>query len=181
MSEAAAVAVPSPVKKGKKKPAAKKPAAHPKYGEMVASAIVALAEKKGSSRQAIAKFIKSNNKVADNCDIHIKSALKREVGSGHLKQVKGTGASGSFKLGEVKKPKKLVVKKKKPAGKKSKKPSAAKKPAKKPAAAKKAKKPAAPKKKAAAKKPAAKKAKKPAPKKAKKAVQSKKKAAPKKK
>ena len=147
------------------KPKARKPvkkvADHPTYLEMIITSIAALKERKGSSRQAILKHIVANYKVKDNASTHVKQALKRGVASGALKQVKGTGASGSFKLADNIGKKKAAAKK--PAAKKAKKP-AAKKPA-----AKKAKKPAAKKakkaKKVAAKKPAAKKAKKPAAKK----------------
>lgn len=157
-----------------KKPAPKKPAEHPTYAEMIVAAITALKERNGSSRQAISKYIKANYKVGDNADVHLKIALRRGVTSKKLKQPKGTGASGSFKVGEspkVAKPKKLVKKPaaKKPAAKKAtpvKKKSAAskkkstpkKKTVKKPAAKKSAKKPVA-------KKPAAKKATKKTPKK----------------
>ena len=159
-----------------KKPAPKKPAEHPKYIDMIKAAITALKERTGSSRQAIVKYIKTNYKVVDNCDVHVKLALKRGVTAGVLSQPKGTGASGSFKVVKKEEPKKKPAKKpaakkpaakkptaKKPAAKKStpkkkaaakKKPSSAKKAVKKPAAKKPAKKPA---KKAAAKKPAAKK------------------------
>ena len=157
-------------KKVKKVTAPKKPAEHPKYVEMIVAAVTTLKERGGSSRQAILKYIKANYKVGDNCDTHVKLALKRAVVATTLKQVKGTGASGSFKLGEkpkVAKPKKVAAKK--PAAKKA----AAKKPAKKATPAKKkAAKKSTPKKKVAAKKvtkkPAAKKpvAKKPAAKKA---------------
>ena len=161
-----------------KKAAAKKPAEHPKYIEMIVAAITALKERTGSSRQAIAKYIKANYKVGDGADTHIKMALKRGVASGALAQPKGTGASGSFKVVKKAEPKKKKPAAKKPAAKKpaAKKPAAKKStpkkkpaakkskstPKKKPAAkkassAKKAKKPA---KKAAAKKPAAKKVKK---------------------
>lgn len=133
----------------KKKAAPKKPADHPKYIDMITAAIAALKERTGSSRQAIVKYIKANYKVGDNCDVHVKMALKRGVASGALAQPKGTGASGSFKVVKKAEPKK------KPAGKKP----AAKKPAKKPAA----KKPAA---KKAAKKSTTPKKKKPATKKA---------------
>merc|ERR1712050_69357 len=145
------------------KKAAKKPAEHPKYQEMIASAITALKERTGSSRQAIVKYIKAHYKVGDNVGTHVKLALKRGVVSGLLSQVKGAGASGSFKLVKKAEQKKKA---KKPAGKKP----AAKKPAAKKAGKKPAKKAAkkTPKKKGAAKKPAAKKpaAKKPAAKKA---------------
>lgn len=118
----------------KKKPATKKPAAHPKYQDMIVTAITVLKERNGSSRQAISKYIKANNKVGDNSDVHLKMALKRGVASGLLRQVKGTGASGSFKVvaTKVEKPKKQVVKKaptKKPASSSSSKKPATKKPA----------------------------------------------------
>lgn len=145
-------------KKGQKKSAAK-PAAHPKYSEMIAAAIVALKERNGSSRQAISKYIKANYKVLDGADVHIKMALKRGVASGALLQPKGTGASGSFKVAKKEPAKKKPVAKK-PAVKKAtaKKPAAKKTPKKKPAkkTTPKKKKPAA-KKKPASKKPAAKK------------------------
>jgi hypothetical protein len=51
----------------------------------------------------VLKYIKATFKVKDNADVYVKMALKRGVTSGALIQVKGTGASGSFK---VKKPKK---------------------------------------------------------------------------
>ena len=157
--------LPSPEKKAKKVPAKKaapkKPADHPKYGEMIAACITSLKERSGSSRQAILKYIQANYKVGDSASTHCKLALRRGVASGQLKQVKGTGASGSFKLAEKpKKPKKKVAANT-PAVKKAKKPAAKQPAAKNPAAA--AKKPAAkaakkPVKKAGKKKAAAKKA-----------------------
>ena len=72
--------------------------AHPKYSEMIAAAITALKERTGSSRQAILKYISANYKVGDNAGVHVKLALKKGVASGALKQVKGAGASGSFKV-----------------------------------------------------------------------------------
>merc|ERR1711942_317510 len=162
----AAPAAPAPVKVVKEKKAAKpkKATTHPSYNAMIKEAIAALKEKGGSSRQAILKYIIKTHKIkADNVSgAQLKLALKRGVASGDLKQSKGTGASGSFKLGVVKKaekPKKKVVKPKKAAAKSPKK-------AKKPKVAKPAKKAAkSPKK---AKKPAAKKAAKPKAKAAKK-------------
>ena len=108
-----------------KKSAPKKPAEHPKYIDMVCAAITSLKERNGSSRQAIAKYIKANYKVGDNSDVHLKMCLKRAVASNHLKQTKGAGASGSFKVGDAAKaaakPKKAAKKPaaKKPAAKKS--------------------------------------------------------------
>ena len=164
MSDTAAPGV-----KKAKKPA--KPADHPPYAAMVADAIKGLGNKKGSSRQAILKYVVANNKVdAARAALLVRLTLARMVASKKVIAAAAAGkkGAGSFKLGaELKKPR--VVKKakaKKPAvkkPKKSKKPSA-KKVAKKPAAKKVAKKPAA--KKSSAKKPAVKKAAKPAAKKA---------------
>ena len=191
MSDAAAA--PAPAKKVVKKP--KKVADHPPVATMVMDAVAGLKDRKGSSLAAIKKYIAANNKVdVAKLAPFIRRFLKKAVADGKLVQPKGTGASGSFKMGakpkEEKKPKKAA---KKPAAKKekkAKKPKTPKKPkakkatkspkkatkkatkspkkaTKKPAAKKPAaKKPAA--KKPAAKKPAAKKpaAKKPAAKKA---------------
>merc|ERR1712002_1189942 len=152
---AKAAAAPKAVKA--KKPAAKP--THPKYSEMIAAAVAALKERTGSSRQAILKYIIAHNKVGDEkvAAVHLKLALKRGVASGALKQVKGVGASGSFKLVKAEKPaakpKKAAPKKtaaKKPSAKKT----ATKKAAKKPVAKKAVKKPA----KKVVKKPVAKKA-----------------------
>ncbi|XP_062608939.1 histone H1-delta-like [Saccostrea cucullata] len=149
----------TPKKKTASKP--KKPADHPKYLDMVVTAIKALKERKGSSRQAIVKYVQSNNKVGEDTakvNTRVKVALRNGVKSGALKQTKGVGAQGRFSLGEkkagVKKPK-AAKKPKSPAKKpKVKKPKAAKKPA----GEKKAKKPkkASPKKVKAAKPKAAK-------------------------
>lgn len=160
-----------------KKKAAKK-ATHPKYIEMILNGITSLKDKKGSSRVAILKFISTEYKVGDNPNAvnnQLKLALKKGVADGVLTQVKGSGASGSFKVAKsapkLKSPKKKAAKKvvkpkvakkagvKKPAAKK-----ATKKPAAKKSPKKAAKKPAA--KKPAAKKPAAKKTSKPKVKKA---------------
>merc|ERR1719397_1129978 len=128
-----------------------KPAAHPPYANMIVAAIKALKEKKGSSRQAILKYVVANNKVdAAKAGVRVKLALRKLVAA---KKVVAAAAAGKKGAGSFKLPAK-EPKAKKPAAKKAKKPKAAKKPA-----AKKAKKPA---KKAAkpkaAKKPAAKKA-----------------------
>ena len=176
----------APAKTPKKKVVKpKKPAAHPKYSEMIKQAVSALKERGGSSRQVVLKYIVKNFNVGKDEKVvnsHLKMALRAGVKNGSLKQAKGTGAAGSFRLGDAakkadkpkkkpaakkpaaKKPKAKKAVKKPKADKKTAKPkkAAAKKPAKSPKKA--AKKPAA--KKPAAKKPAAKKtAKKPAAKK----------------
>ena len=85
----------SPKKKVAAKP--KKPAAHPKYSEMVGKAIAALKERGGSSRQAILKYIMANfnvGKDAKTVNVHLKLSLRAGVKNKSLKQSKGTGASG---------------------------------------------------------------------------------------
>ena len=153
-----------------KKTATKKPADHPTFAVMIAAAIAELKERKGSSRQAIEKYIAANYKVGPKYTGPMKQALKKGVEKGTLVQTKGVGASGSFKIAKpepekkpaVKKPAKKTTKpaakkvaKKAPAKKTVAKKTAAKKPAAKKATATKkapAKKAASPKKKAPAKK-----------------------------
>merc|ERR1711915_809766 len=107
----------------------KVPVDHPKYIDMIVSAIESLKERTGSSRQAILKYICANYKVDPNkAVVHVRMALKRGVEAGTIKTAKESGkGAGSFKLGEkAVKPKKPVSKKlidKKPAPKKAKKPS----------------------------------------------------------
>merc|ERR1711971_1385052 len=63
---------------GKAKKAAK-PAAHPPYASMIAAAIKGLKDKKGSSRQAILKYIVANNKVdAAKAGVRVKLALRND-------------------------------------------------------------------------------------------------------
>ena len=163
-----------------KKTATKKPADHPTFAVMIAAAIAELKERKGSSRQAIEKYVAANYKVGPKYTGPLKQALKKGVEKGTLVQTKGVGASGSFKIAKpepekkpaVKKPaaKKAATKKvtkKTPTKKAPAKKTTTKKPAAKKAAPKKApaKKAASPKKKAPAKKAAGKVTKKAAPKK----------------
>lgn len=144
-----------------KKITIKKVAKHPTYAVMIASALTALKERKGSSKIAIEKFIRANYEVAETANGPLKLALKRGVEAGSFVQVKGKGASGSFKLGKIAKP---VVKK--AAVKKVVKKVAVKKVAAKKATPKKAPKPSGKAKKATPKKVAKKVAKKPVSKKA---------------
>merc|ERR1711955_109126 len=142
--------------KAKKAAKPKVAAAHPPYAAMIKTAIKALADKKGSSRQAILKYIVANNKVdAAKAAVRVRLSLKKMLAAKKLVSAAAAGkkGAGSFKL-PAKEPKAKKPKAKKPKAKKAKKPATKK--AKKPAAKKAAKKPAA--KKPAAKKPAAKKA-----------------------
>ncbi|XP_044533305.1 histone H1.0 [Monodelphis domestica] len=143
----------APASKPKKAKASKKSTDHPKYSDMIVAAIQAEKNRAGSSRQSIQKYIKNHYKVGENADSQIKLSIKRLVTTGVLKQTKGVGASGSFRLAKGDEPKKPVVKKAKKEVKKAatprraskpKKAATTKAPAKKPkAAAKKVKKKAA--------------------------------------
>merc|ERR1711974_308469 len=83
-----------------------KPAAHPPYANMITAAIKGLKDKKGSSRQAILKYVVANNKVdATKAAVRVKLALRKMVVA---KKVKKPAA----KKPAAKKPVKKVVKKK---------------------------------------------------------------------
>ncbi len=133
-----------------------KPADHPPYASMIADAIKGLGDKKGSSRQAILKYVVANNRVdAAKAALRVRLALAKMIASKHVVAGAAAGKKGA-KVAKKPKAKKRAVKK----PKKAKKKPAAKKVAKKPAAKKSTgKKPNVKKSvKPAAKKPASKKA-----------------------
>ncbi|GBB97045.1 hypothetical protein RclHR1_02900008 [Rhizophagus clarus] len=108
------------------------PPSHPKYEDMIRDAIVALKERKGSSRQAIKKYILNTYKLPDNAVTtnRLKLAITKGVDKGIFSFV--NGPSGTLKLVKkeaAKKEKKEVEKKEKPkkAEKKEVKPKAEKK------------------------------------------------------
>uniref|UniRef100_A0A8C4NDH7 H1.0 linker histone n=1 Tax=Eptatretus burgeri TaxID=7764 RepID=A0A8C4NDH7_EPTBU len=72
---------------------------HPRYSEMIKTAIDAVGDRNGASRQAIQKYIKEHYKVGDKADGQVKLALKRLVDHGTIIPTTGTGVSGSFRLG----------------------------------------------------------------------------------
>jgi histone H1/5 len=92
----------TPQSHAKKEKKAENPRAkpsHPPTPEMVNNAIKGLKERRGSSLQAIKKFVAANYKVdAEKVAPFIKKYLKGAVASGSPVQTKGKGASGSFKL-----------------------------------------------------------------------------------
>ncbi|XP_075384008.1 histone H1.0 [Tenrec ecaudatus] len=102
----------APAAKPKKAKASKKSTDHPKYSDMIVAAIQAEKNRAGSSRQSIQKYMKSHYKVGENSDSQIKLSIKRLVTTGVLKQTKGVGASGSFRLAKSNEPKRLVAFKK---------------------------------------------------------------------
>merc|ERR1712112_679676 len=129
--------------KAKKAAKPKIPAAHPPYAAMITAAVKGLADKKGSSRQAILKYVVANNKVdAAKAAVRVRLALKKMVAAKKLVSAAAAGkkGAGSFKL-PAKEPQAKKPKAKKPAAKKpaAKKPAAKNPAAKKPAAKKAAK------------------------------------------
>uniref|UniRef100_A0AC35FQC2 H15 domain-containing protein n=1 Tax=Panagrolaimus sp. PS1159 TaxID=55785 RepID=A0AC35FQC2_9BILA len=79
---------------------------HPSYAEMIKEAIIDLHNRKGSSRQAILKYMNEHYNIhenfADQTNSHLRQALKHGIENGTLKQSKGIGAAGSFKLADPK-------------------------------------------------------------------------------
>ncbi|NXV19019.1 H5 protein, partial [Cepphus grylle] len=105
------IPVPAPAAKPKRSRSARRPAAHPTYSDMIAAAIRADKSRGGSSRQSIQKYVKSHYKVGQNADVQIRLAIRRLLATGVLKQTKGVGASGSFRLAKANKAKKSPAKK----------------------------------------------------------------------
>jgi len=106
--------VAAPVKKVKKTPSAnpKPKATHPKFPEMIAEALKKLNEKSGSSRHAIVKYIMATYNIEEKItNKHTKVALRAGVQNNNLKQSKGTGVTGSFKLGDAAKLKEKLAEK----------------------------------------------------------------------
>uniref|UniRef100_A0A8C5MJF6 H15 domain-containing protein n=1 Tax=Leptobrachium leishanense TaxID=445787 RepID=A0A8C5MJF6_9ANUR len=150
---AAAPAVESgPKKKQPKKAAGAKKSSKafcPSVSELIVKAVSASKERSGVSLPALKKVLSGCGYDVEKNNSRLKLALKALVTKETLVQVKGSGASGSFKLNKKKAeskaktatPKKAPAKVKKPAPKKvAKSPAKAKKPAAK--SPKKAKKPA---------------------------------------
>lgn len=109
---------------GKKKTASKAAPDHPKYSEMISQALVQLKERGGTSRQALLKYIVKNFNVGKDeaaVNSRLKVALRAGVKNATLKQSKGSGAAGSFRLGEAPK-KTAAAAAKKTAGAAAKKP-----------------------------------------------------------
>merc|ERR1712131_253317 len=169
MAEVApAPAAAAPAKAAKKKAAPRPKKVGPSVGDLIVKAVAASKERSGVSLAALKKALVAGGYDVEKNKARVKTAVKGLVTKGTLVQVKGTGASGSFKINKAK-----AEKAKKPAAAKKPKKVAAKKPAAK-KSPKKAKKPATPKKaakspkkavKPKAAKPKAAKAKKAAPKK----------------
>ena len=83
---------------GDKKAPAAKPS-HPPVAQMVNEALATLKDRKGSSLQAIKKYIAATYILdAEKLAPYIRKYLKNAVTNETIVQTRGTGASGSFKL-----------------------------------------------------------------------------------
>jgi len=102
---------------------------HPTYEVMVVAAIKALKNRKGSSKQAVLKYIVATYNLKGDPNIHAKIALRKLIKNGKVEVASGTGLAGRFKLKAsavdvtAKKPKK-AQKSKKTTKKTAKKPAA---------------------------------------------------------
>uniref|UniRef100_A0A671L3N3 Histone H1 n=1 Tax=Sinocyclocheilus anshuiensis TaxID=1608454 RepID=A0A671L3N3_9TELE len=97
MAETAPSAAAPPAKAPKKKSAAKAKKAGPGVGELIVKAVSASKERSGVSLAALKKALAAGGYDVEKNNSRVKLAIKSLVTKGTLLQVKGTGASGSFK------------------------------------------------------------------------------------
>ncbi|KYO17489.1 histone H1.10 [Alligator mississippiensis] len=111
MSETAPVAAPAAPVPAAKAPAKKTKKAAPggskarkqsgpSVTELITQAVSASKERKGVSLAALKKALAAGGYDVEKSNSRIKVGLKSLVSKGTLVQTKGTGASGSFKLGK---------------------------------------------------------------------------------
>lgn len=101
MAETSSVPVPSsapPKTKAKPKPKKAPTSTHPKYSEMIVTAVKALRKPKGSSRQAIANYMQSNFDIPTSSARFISRSLKSMVSNQKLVLASGVGAAGRYKI-----------------------------------------------------------------------------------
>ncbi|XP_076804671.1 histone H1.0-like [Clavelina lepadiformis] len=71
---------------------------HPKYTQMITSAVKALRKPNGSTRQAIAKYVQANYDVGSTSSRHVTRAIKSMVDKKDLVLASGVGAAGRFRI-----------------------------------------------------------------------------------
>uniref|UniRef100_UPI00398F73B7 histone H1-like n=1 Tax=Pristiophorus japonicus TaxID=55135 RepID=UPI00398F73B7 len=120
----------------KKKAAPRSGPAGPKLGDQILKVVADGKDRRGMSLAAIKKALAAKGVDVEKRGFQIRSSIKKNVMNGSLKQIKGTGASGSFKIANTD-PQGKVGKKLKPAAKKAAKKSPAQKAAAKKSPAKK--------------------------------------------
>lgn len=130
MSEAAPA--PAPAKTPKRR-STKAKKTGPSVSDSILKVVAASKDRKGVSLAALKKGLATSGYDVAKNGFRVRVAVRRLLANGGLTQTKGTGASGSFKIGQkAAKKKKAVKKTKKPRVKKAKstrakKPAAAKK------------------------------------------------------
>merc|ERR1712024_141134 len=85
---------------------------HPTYIEMIDIAFKNVKDRKGISRQKIAKYINENFQGLNNSKMHISKNLKRAIELGMIEVKTGNGLSCRFKLVKSLKPAKIEKDKK---------------------------------------------------------------------
>merc|ERR1712151_269858 len=83
---------------------------HPTYIEMIDIAFKNVKDRKGISRQKIAKYINENFQGLNNSKMHITKNLKKAIEIGMIEVKTGTGLSGRMKLVKPLKPKAKIQK-----------------------------------------------------------------------
>lgn len=74
---------------------------HPTYANMVREAITFMKNRKGSSRQAIERYVTSKWTLGKTSHTRLNTTLNRMVKDNWLLQPKGRGANGSFKINKA--------------------------------------------------------------------------------
>uniref|UniRef100_UPI00398E7D2A histone H1-like n=1 Tax=Pristiophorus japonicus TaxID=55135 RepID=UPI00398E7D2A len=112
--------------------------AGPKLGDQILKVVADGKDRRGMSLAAIKKALAAKDVDVEKRGSQIRSSIKKNAMNDSLKQIKGTGASGSFKIANTDPQGKVGKKVKKPAAKKcpAKKAAATKSPAKEAAAKK---------------------------------------------
>ncbi|XP_072537051.1 histone H1 [Salminus brasiliensis] len=131
MSEAAPAPAAVPAKAPKRR-STKAKKTGPSVSDLIVKVVSASKDRKGISLAALKKGLSAAGYDVAKNSFRVRLAVRRLLANGGLTQTKGTGASGSFKIGEKAAKKKALKKAKKPLAKKAKRTRA-----KKPAAAKK--------------------------------------------
>ncbi|XP_032871070.1 histone H1.2-like [Amblyraja radiata] len=98
-AEAAPQVVPAAQTKApkKKKAPARKKAAGPKLSDQIDNIVADCHDRRGMSFYAIKKGLAAKGVDVEKCRHLIKTGIKRKLVNGSLVQIKGVGASGSFK------------------------------------------------------------------------------------
>lgn len=126
MAEAVTPAASTTLVKPKKKVSKPRPKTGPVVKELILKSVTTSKDQRGMSYFRVKKALAEGGYDVEHNKVHVKRAVKSLLEMGILQQTKGSGVSGSFKIGKAAdKPKKVVKK----ADTKPKKP--AKKPAKK--------------------------------------------------